>query len=263
MDAIAIVTSAELGSMKTYDGEKVALGNKIDIDQHPAKALLEDEGSVFLIAARPQKKLWLVARLYALDRRTKKGWPPHPNNTPIIDITSIAKLLEPLETRRLTERQSELIDYAACYPTKSFEAKIPKWKLEEVEETGESIPVPLLPKVKLPRRMQLLGLIVAAQLEETAGALRDDPKSFLKKKYAFTETVQSIFEGSGDEARLLREELAPWKKAGDVDSAARHAIEDLARAIVAVAQGRAMPKKCAPYAALVDAYVPWMRELLA
>ncbi len=264
MNALAIVTAAELAKLRTYQGEEPALGAKLQIDQHPGKLLLDEPGAVFLVAKRKQR-LWLVAMLHALGKRTKRGWEAHPNTTPIVDITSIAPLVGPLENRRLAERESEALYYVATYPPKRapFEAQLPKWKLEDLARPTPQ-PVPPLPTPKVPKKMALLATLVAAQLEEVADELRENPKKFLARRNAFTETVQSIFEGSGDEARLLRDELAPWKTAGDVDSAAKRAIEDVCRGIVALAQDRerGVPKACASYRALLDAYVPWMRALL-
>src|SRR4051812_5128949 len=79
VDAIAIVSSAELGKLRTFDGTNPELGAKLKIDQHPAKALLAEPGAVFLVAPRPDHRLWLVAMLFALGKRGRNGWEPHPN----------------------------------------------------------------------------------------------------------------------------------------------------------------------------------------
>lgn len=269
MDAIAVLTATELGQLRTHAGDEPALGATLAIDRHAATKLLDAPGATFLVARQPGDRVWLVARLWSLgERHRTKGWDPHPNNAPIIDITSIVGLLAPLEARRLTPAQSEVLRHVVsdrASTRKPFAARVPKSMLKALGSPKPARPaIPPMPAPKLPKRMELVAQLVSAQLEEVADELRDNPKRFLARKNAFTQSVQSIFEGSGDEARLLAHELAPWKTAKVVDAAAKRAIEDICRGIVALAQDRArdVPEPCASYRALLDAYVPWMRDLL-
>lgn len=81
--------------------------------------------------------------------------------------------------------------------------------------------------------------------------LRAKPDRFLRKPGAFVTDVQSIYEGAVDakEAqRLLRGELAPFAgRDKDLDKVAKRALDELCRAIVALALDREadVPKSCA------------------
>jgi hypothetical protein len=127
-----------------------------------------------------------------------------------------------------------------------------------------------------------------AQIQEVVDG-GDDPSKMLgepKRKKGlrgrFTETVQSIFAGNepAELRRLLRDDLAPFvdgpalalalAEVGDdihgdlVDRFAIRAIDDLARALVALALARPddVPATCRPFGRALDGYVDQARAAL-
>lgn len=187
------------------------------------------------------------------------------------------RVLSPHDARLLTHVESESADKASR--KKPYTVKFPKWLLEHAAEQG-SPPKPekaaRSAKPAKPRGKTSLSEILVegalAQLEEVLGdgkpeKLLAEPKRTKGLRGAFTQTVQSVFGGpEPDEARrLLREELAPFVDGpalalalatigddvhGDlVDQFAIRAIDDLARALLALALDRPddVPATCAPY----------------
>ena len=182
------------------------------------------------------------------------------------------RALTPHDARLLVHAANEA--HTKYTRKKVFNVTFPKWLLEDAAKAGAppappkpakpAKPAPPKPAKKKPQAMSLSEILVEgalAQIEEVAGTAKPakllaEPKRKKGLRGNFTETVQSVFGGSelGEARRLLSKELAPFvdgpalglalAEVGDdvpsdlVDQFAIKAIDDLARALVALALDR-------------------------
>jgi hypothetical protein len=209
------------------------------------------------------------------------------------------RALTPHDALLFTHAATEAANHRGRKPI--YTVKLPRWLLDEATKAGapakatkpaKAKPAPAKP-AKPPaaaRPAKLSDLLIEGAIsliEETAGTvpvakLLAEPKRKNGLRGLFTESVQTFFDASDpkEARRLLRDELAPFvdgpalalalAEVGDdlhtdlVDQFACKALDDLARALVALASDRpdAVPATCAPFRDALAQHVDQVKALL-
>jgi hypothetical protein len=211
------------------------------------------------------------------------------------------RVLSEHDVRILRFVQTKAKETAGRKKPQPYVVKLPKWLLEDTAENEAPAKAPKAVKAVKGGRTKVPAAILEgalAQIEESVDDLQAKPGPFLRApthtkslRGAFTETVQGIFGGAVDASearRLLREDLAPFVdgralavallaaqgkqktlQADDflgelVDQFAIRAVDDVARALVALALGRAadVPATCASLATALAPHVAKVKKLL-
>lgn len=303
-NVLAIISKTEFEKFAWKNRNHVGITFLLDRYVSTQKTLetLNEGGSLFLVSARPEDRLLLVAILEKPKHDGTAWVSKKKNDTGTVDITSLVDKLR-FENGKGIQAKPGALGMSLQTPRKLTDGDV---ALLRAAASGKSGPASDSPKAKSPAKPaappkpekkakaaavseDLLQLMEAAFGEIEPDEVRENPTRVLAKA-DFSTTIQSIYSGAFDEAkdtlpllkslapfadgRVIAARLASEAKASNatatsvlselVDAFAVSAINAFGTAIVALAIDRPddVPKTAAPYLAQLKPHAEALRALL-